>query len=181
MLRLLAQLQGIFSKKCSKVANKKIRNATVCTSKSITFKSVLEKSCFTCLAEQGFSPQYEPRKFIIFPSFVPITPFYDKETDMQQKKRIELLGKQSGKELRLCNGLIQPITYTPDIYIRYNDLDIWIECKGFTNDVFPYKKKMFRKLLDNIYINTGQKSIYFEIYTKKQLLQAIEIIKSYGQ
>ena len=163
------------------MANKKIRNATVCTSKSITFKSVLEKSCFTCLEEQGFSPQYEPRKFIIFPSFVPITPFYDKETDMQQKKRIELLGKQSGKELRLCNGPIQPITYTPDIYIRYNDLDIWIECKGFTNDVFPYKKKMFRKLLDDIYIKTGQKSIYFEIYTKKQLLQAIEIIKSYGQ
>lgn len=178
---MLAELQKTFLKKCSKVANKKIRNATVCTSKSITFKSVLEKSCFTCLEEQGFSPQYEPRKFIIFPSFVPITPFYDKETDMQQKKRIELLGKQSGKELRLCNGLIQPITYTPDIYIRYNDLDIWIECKGFTNDVFPYKKKMFRKLLDDIYIKTGQESIYFEIYTKKQLLQAIEIIKSYGQ
>ena len=108
------------------MANKKIRNATVCTSKNITFKSVLEKSCFTCLEEQGFSPQYEPRKFTIFPSFTPITPFYDKETDVQQKRRIELLGKQSSKELRLCNGLIQPITYTPDIYIRYNDLDIWI-------------------------------------------------------
>ena len=163
------------------MANKKTRKALVCTSKTITFKSVLENSCFTCLEEQGFSPQYEPRKFIIFPSFVPITPFYDKETDMQQKKRIELLGKQSGKELRLCNGLIQPITYTPDIYIRYNDLDIWIECKGFTNDVFPYKKKMFIKYLDNLYIEKGQKSIYFEVYTKKQLLQAIEIIKSYGQ
>ena len=107
--------------------------------------------------------------------------FYDRETDVQQKKRIEVLGKRSSKGLRLCNGLIQPITYTPDIYVKYKDLDIWIECKGFTNDVFPYKKKMFRKLLDNIYINTGQKSIYFEIYTKKQLLQAIEIIKSYGQ
>ena len=90
------------------------------------------------------------------------------------------MGKQSSKELRLCNGLIQPITYTPDIYIRYNDLDIWIECKGFTNDIFPYKKKMFRKLLDDIYTKTGQKSIYFEIYTKKQLLQAIEIIKDYA-
>ena len=67
---------------------------------------------------------YEPKKFIIFPSFVPITPFYDKETDAQQKKRVESLGKQSGKELRLCNGLIQPITYTPDIYVKYNDLEI---------------------------------------------------------
>lgn len=161
--------------------NKKIRNATVCIKNSIIFKSVLEKRCFTCLEEHGFSPQYEPKKFIVFPSFVPKTPFYDKETDVQQRKRIESLGKQSGKELRLCDGLIQPITYTPDIYIRYNNLDIWIECKGFSNDVFPYKKKMFRKLLDDIYERTGQKSIYFEIYTKKQLLQAIEIIKSYGQ
>ena len=39
----------------------------------------------------------------------------------------------------------------------------------------------FIKYLDNLYIEKGQKSIYFEVYTKKQLLQAIEIIKSYGQ
>lgn len=163
------------------MANKKIRNATVCTSGKITFKSILEKSCFTCLEEQGFSPKYEPKRFVIFQSFVPITPFYDKETDAQQKKRVELSGRQSSKRLRLCKGIIQPITYTPDIYVRYKDLDVWIECKGFTNDVFPYKKKMFRKLLDDIYTRTGQKSIYFEVYTKKQLLQAIEIIKDYGQ
>lgn len=163
------------------MSNKKVRNATVCKKGTITFKSVLEKNCFTCLEEHGLNPQYEPKKFVIFNSFTPITPFYDKETDTQQKKRVESLGKQSGKELRLCNGLIQPITYTPDIYIKYNNYDIWIECKGFTNDVFPYKKKMFRKLLDDIYHNTGQKSVYFEIYSKKQLLQAIDIIKEYGK
>lgn len=39
---------------------------------------------------------------------------------------------------------------------------------------------MFRKLLDDIYNSTGQKSIYFEVYTKKQLLQAINIIRNYG-
>lgn len=170
----------MYLKKCSRVENKKIRNATVCAAKNITFKSILEKTCFTCLEEHGFAPKYEPKKFILFPSFVPITPFYDKETDTQQKKRVESLGRQSSKELRLCNGLIQPITYTPDIYVRYNNLDIWIECKGFTNDVFPYKKKMFRKLLDDIYNSTGQKSIYFEVYTKKQLSQAINIIRNYG-
>ena len=37
------------------------------------------------------------------------------------------------------------------------------------------------KYPDNLYTEKGEKSIYFEVYTKKQLLQAIEIIKSYGQ
>ena len=177
---MLAESLKTYLKDYSRVTNKKIRNATICTDKNVTFKSVLEKSCFTYLEEQGFMPEYEPRKFTIFPSFIPITPFYDKETDVQQKKRVESLGGQRGKELRLCDKSVPPITYTPDIYIRYNNLDIWIECKGFANDVFPYKKKMFRKLLDDIYIKTGQKSMYFEIYSKKQLLQAIEIIKGHG-
>ena len=39
---------------------------------------------------------------------------------------------------------------------------------------------MFIKYLDDVLINTGKKSIYFEVYTKKQLLQAIEIIKDYA-
>ena len=38
---------------------------------------------------------------------------------------------------------------------------------------FPLRKKLFRKYLEDNHPN----SIYFEIYTKKQLLQAIEIIR----
>ena len=56
---------------------------------------------------------------------------------------------------------------------------IYIEDKGIENDVFYIKKKLFIKYLDDCYINNGQKSIYFEVYTKKQLLQAIDIIKDY--
>ena len=33
---------------------------------------------------------------------------------------------------------------------------------------------MFIKYLDNLYTEKGEKSVYFEVYTKKQLLQAIE-------
>ena len=47
--------------------------------------------------------------------------------------------------------------------------------------VFYIKKKMFIKYLDNQFLDKGERSLYFEVYTKKQLLQAIEIIKSYGQ
>ena len=55
--------------------NKKIRNATVNKQGNITFKSILEKTCFNTLIEAGFNPLYEPKKHVVFPSFKPITPF----------------------------------------------------------------------------------------------------------
>lgn len=172
----------VFKIVCLKMKeNKKIRNATVNISHKITFKSLLEKTIYNTLLEQGIEPQYEPKTFIIWEGFNPITPFYNKETDSQKKKREELEGKKSSKMLVLKTSKIIPIRYTPDFYFKYNDIDIYIEAKGMENDVFYIKKKMFIKYLDDLQINKGIKSMYFEVYTKKQLLQAVEIIKNYGQ
>ena len=155
--------------------NQKIRNATKSTSNNITFKSQLEKGIYNTLLQEGFNPQYEPKTFTLWDGFVPITPYYDKETpkhrDARDPKSPILLVKKENK--------IIGIRYTPDFYFKYNDLDIYIEAKGIENDVFYIKKKLFIKYLDDYYINTGQKSIYFEVYTKRQLLQAIKIIKEY--
>lgn len=155
--------------------NQKIRNATKSNSNNITFKSQLEKGIYNTLLQEGFNPQYEPKTFTLWDGFVPITPYYDKETpkhrDARDPKSPILLVKKENK--------IIGIRYTPDFYFKYNDLDIYIEAKGIENDVFYIKKKLFIKYLDDCYINNGQKSIYFEVYTKKQLLQAIDIIKDY--
>lgn len=160
-----------------KKSNKKIRNATICRNSNITFKSVLEKSIYNTLLQHGFKPQYEPKTFILWDGFEPITPYYDKETDKQNQKRSELLGKKVSKILVPKTGKIVGIRYTPDFYFKYNNLNVYIEAKGIENDVFYIKKKMFIKYLDNRYLENGEKSIYFEVYTKKQLLQVIEIIK----
>lgn len=159
--------------------NKKIRNATECKSGNLTFKSQLEKSIYKTLLEQGFNPQYESKTHELWSGFIPITPFYDKESDAQQTKRINNGGTIKSKILTLKTGKIVGIRYTPDFYFKYGNLDVYIEAKGIENDVFYLKKKLFRKYLDDIFIRTKQHSIYFEIYTKKQLLQAIEIIKEY--
>lgn len=159
--------------------NKKIRNATECKSGNLTFKSQLEKSVYNTLVEQGFNPQYEPITYELWGGFVPITPFYDKETDTQQTKRIESGSTIKNRLLVAKTGKITGIRYTPDFYFRYGKLDVYIEAKGIENDVFYIKKKLFRKFLDDKLFRTKQHSIYFEIYTKKQLLQAIEIIKEY--
>ena len=159
--------------------NKKIKNATLVNSNNIVFKSKLEESIYNTLLKLGFSPQYEPYTFTLWDSFNPVTPFYDKETTTQYNKRININKKNKGKILVLKTGKITGIRYTPDFYFRYNNIDVFIEAKGIENDVFYIKKKLFRKFLDNKLQKDNQHSIYFEIYTKKQLLQAIEILKDY--
>ena len=56
---------------------------------------------------------------------------------------------------------------------------VFIEVKGIENDVFYIKKKLFRAYLEKCKKEKGLNLLYFEIFTKRQLLQAIEIIKNY--
>lgn len=163
------------------MVNKKIRNATQSSFGKLTFKSQLEKSIYNTLLQQGFTPQYEPITFTLWDGFSPITPYYDKETDKQKIRRIsEGVNTCPSKILVQKTGKVVGIRYTPDFYFNYNGLDVYIEAKGIENDIFYIKKKMFIKYLDDVLVNTGKRSIYFEVYTKKQLLQAIEIIKDYA-
>lgn len=161
--------------------NKKIRNATQSISGGITFKSKLEKNIYDTLLEQGFNPKYEPITFVIWEGFRPTIPYYDRETNYQRDVRLAASGGSSAKMLVRKKARILNVQYTPDFYFKYNDLNVYIEAKGIENDVFYLKKKMFIKYLDDLYLEKGEKSIYFEVYTRKQLLQAIEIIKNYEQ
>lgn len=158
--------------------NKKIRNATRSKVKGITFKSQLEKSIYNTLLQQGFVPEYEPVTFTLWEGFSPVTPYYDKESDRQREKRLEE-GKETcpSKMLVRKTGKIIGIRYTPDFHFKYNNLDVWIEAKGIENDVFYIKKKMFLKYLDDRFYRTGERAVYFEVYTKRQLLQALQIIR----
>lgn len=158
------------------MVNKKIRNATLSKSGNLTFKSKLEKMAYNCLLQHGFNPRYEPTTFTLIDNFESKTPFYDKETDTQFQRRKEA-GDNSPKQLVCKSNKVQGIRYTPDFYFKYNDLHVYIEMKGIENDVHYIKKKLFRRYLDN----QPYKSIYFEIYTKKQLLQALKIIEEYGR
>lgn len=143
--------------------NKKIKNASPLEYDGISFKSKLEKMIYQTLREQGFPVEYEPHKFVLWQGFRPTVPFYDKD--------------KSTRMLKLENKKIIDITYTPDFVFTYKGFLVVIEAKGMENDRFYLKKKMFRKWLED----NHPKSIYFEIYTKKQLLQAISIIQNLSQ
>ena len=163
--------------------NKKIRNATLIKVKGITFKSQLEKMVYKTLVENDIKPEYEKYTFVLWEGFVPITPFYDQETDKQQEKRnlAENPDKKTPKQLVLKSDKVVGIRYTPDFHFEKGDIDIWIEVKGIENDVFYVKKKLFRKFLDDRFEKEGKRSMFFEIYTKRQLIQALKIIDDYAE
>lgn len=144
----------------SRTENKKIINASPLEYNGIFFKSKLEKMAYQTLKDQGFPVLYEPKKFIIWEGFRPNVPFYNKDA--------------STRMLKMDSKKVIDISYTPDLMFEYNNHLIIIEMKGFENNTYPLKKKIFRKWLESNYPN----SIYFEIFTKKQLLQAIDIIKN---
>ena len=161
--------------------NKKIRNATLIKAKGITFKSQLEKMVYKTLVENNIEPEYEKYTFVLWEVFTPATPFYDQETDRQQEKRnlAESPDKKTPKQLILKSDKVVGIRYTPDFLFKVGEVDVWIEVKGIENDVFYVKKKLFRKFLDDRFEKEGKRSIFFEIYTKRQLLQALEIVNNY--
>ena len=145
------------------MTNHKVKNATPLEYNNIQFKSRLEVMIYKTLLQEGFNVQYEPTKYIIWEGFKPNVSFYNKD----KKTRM----------LKLDNKRLIDITYTPDFVFEYKDTTIVIEAKGFENDTFPIKKKLFRKWLES-QNSKGNKYIFFEIFTKRQLMQAIDIIKN---
>lgn len=143
--------------------NRKIRNATPEQYENIQFKSKIEAMVYRTLIHEGFNPEYESHTYTIWEGFRPTVPYYTRN-----KKKESILNLK-----KLIN-----ITYTPDFYMEYKGLKIIIEVKGQVNDVFPYKFKMFRKHIEKMPDKNNY--LIFEVFTKKQLLEFIEIIKDYA-
>lgn len=144
------------------INNRKIKNATESVLNGITFKSKLERTFYKTLVDAGLDPKYESEKFILVKGFKPTVPFYN---------------RSKSKVFRKDMSKIRDITYTPDFTISYNNTLFIIEAKGIENDTFPIKKKLFRRYLEYEMIPC----VYFEVHTKRELLEVINIIKSYGK
>ena len=136
----------------------KVRNATISTVDGINFKSKLEAYCYKRLKEEHIQVDYEKYIFVLQPAFE------CKSESIEPNKRTKKFEKATKK--------IRPITYTPDfVSIEGN----WIiECKGFPNDLFPLKWKIFKWYLTQQNINT----ILFLPRNMKQVDEVIELIKN---
>lgn len=149
-----------------RVENAKVINATPCSYNGIDFKSKLEMNIYKAIESEGYTPLYEPITFTIWNGFKPRIPFYKKN--------------KSSKKMALENNKIRDITYTPDIIFYAGTRMILVEVKpDYENDVFPYKKKLFRRFLETQFegISREHMPIYVQVGTIKHLKDFIKILK----
>lgn len=146
------------------MVNKKVKNATIVEYNGIYFKSKLELAVYKELVQAGFEPKYEQRTFILWRGFRPTIPFYTRKE------------KKAKSEVILNMSKLRDMTYTPDFTFNYNGRLIIIEVKGKENDTYPIKRKLFRQALEDF---PYEHPLFFEVFSKDQLLKAIKIIKSY--
>lgn len=72
------------------------------------------------------------------------------------------------------NEKIRPITFKPDF--PANNGSFIIECKGFSNDAFPLRWKLFKLLLHKVFGNYGPR--VFVVRNQKQVRDVINILKN---
>lgn len=143
-----------------KSVNKKVINATPLMYNGIQFRSKLEVTVYKAFVENNIFPKYECEKHIIWEGFKPTRPFY--------------IQSKNTREVTLSNIKQINITYTPDLEFDYNGYKVFIEVKpSYCNDVYPYKRKLFRKYLEAI-----PNSIYAQLSSRRDTLQFINILKN---
>lgn len=139
-----------------KPQNKKVRNATAKVYKGIKFRSKLELFTYRKLEDAGIDALYEKKKYVLQEGFRYSATVYEPH---KTKGYIPTTTK------------IRDITYTPDFVDPHGR---WIiEVKGFANDVFPVKWKMFKNYL----MQQDDPPVLFLPRNQKQVLETIELIK----
>lgn len=137
----------------------KIRNAKALIIDGISFKSKLEAYCYKKLKDANLSFKYEGYVFVLQDKF------------KYPHKTIELVKYGTTKSFKQSNINIREITYKPDFVSTDNN---WvIECKGYPNDTFAMKWKMFKYFL---YKNNMKVDLYVP-RNHKQIDETIEMIK----
>jgi len=123
--------------------------------KGVTYKSGLEKNMAMLLDEAGILFKYEPTSFEVVEGFTFDFDCYERQAN----------GK--GDMINRGRKKIQPIKYTPDFI---GDGFI-IETKGYANETFPLRWKLFKKMLSD------KQRTPITIYKPQKVSECVEVIK----
>ncbi len=151
--------------------NKKIKNATKNEYNGVVFRSKLECDCYKLLSQLNLPFEYEQTTFELQPKLPEIkTLVYVPDKKNKVRGATQLVGSSL---------TLRPITYTPDFIVYKGDAVFIIEAKGFQNDIYPVKKKLFLALLESY--NDDKKYIFLEPHNLFQVKQVVQIINTYGE
>lgn len=149
-------------------ANRKIKNARKCIYNNIHFKSNLEMYCYRYFSENGITLQYETKSFVLTDAFYPKAKIY-----------VPVKTRNSSKTtIKLKSNKVRPITYTPDFIFETPNSYVFIETKGRANDVYPIKRKLFLKVMNQICIDSNKECWFFEPHNQQQVRNVYIIIQN---
>lgn len=136
----------------------RVRNVKPKQVDGINFRSTLEAFCYRKLKDGSIPADYEKHKYLLLEGF------HYTEARFEDNGKTGYIDRTEQK--------VRDITYTPDFV---DPKGRWIiECKGYANERFPMKWKMFMKHL----IDTGQPlPKLFVPRNQSQVLKTIEEIQ----
>ena len=137
--------------------------------KGIKFDSELEIHCYKALEEANIKFTYNEKTFTLKESFRPtitiINNYY--KSGRNKKKRFTKYETKILDELYIDKSKIGSIKYTPDFIIERDNKTIFIETKGYANESYPYRKKLFISYLEKLKDN--KEYTFVELRNKKQI------------
>lgn len=136
--------------------NRKICGATPTEYDGIKFRSKLEARIYKYLVTKGIIPQYEVEKITLWnrdKGYFKV-PYYDRV----------------GKTFKRITSKPLAITYTPDFVFIYNEVTVYLEVKGFKNDITNYKIRLFRDWLET---QNNPKQCYAVVHTIREVEQLL--------
>lgn len=131
--------------------NRKIRNASKTVVDNITMRSKSEVMMYNLLKENNLNFQYEPLKITLLEGFQP--------GSWLKGDKIH-----SHKE--------RAVTYTPDFVVYENNCIYLIEVKGFPNDVYPLKRKLLLKWIEE----QSLRYFFMEVHDVSDMKKCTKII-----
>ena len=137
-----------------KYKGRKIVNSKKTTYDGIDFQSLLEKGMYKLLKESNIDVDYEKHSFTVFDALVYPQACYE----------------GTPKKLYNKGSKVRPITYTPD-FVDPNGKWI-IETKGYANESFPLRWKMFKRHLKE----NNLAYVLFMPRNKAQCKEVLELI-----
>jgi hypothetical protein len=142
--------------------NRKIRGSKITEVDGIRFRSKIESCCYQKLKESGFNFSYEKDKLIILNKFKPNISVF-------------LPHKKISDHVVETNCMIREISYLTDFTVYINgDTIVYLEIKGYPNDVYPIKRKLIINYLNSLRDKTY---IFAEVHNLKQLDSLISKLK----
>lgn len=145
------------------MSNKKIIGATSTELDGITFDSKSEKTFYQKLKQAGIEFTYNSDKITLV------------DKCKLNKVKFYCPKLSSSSTLDIYTRPILSLTYTPDFTIKVGNYICYVEIKGYANDRYPIKRKLFLNHLEGL---EDYNYLFFEVHNHKQMDHTIEIIKS---